>query len=61
LTTTMPAMQEAVSLLRESKVTAKILVGGAPLTESFAKDIGADAYGEDAPTAVRLAKKFLAV
>ncbi|MGD9975840.1 MAG: B12-binding domain-containing protein, partial [Desulfatirhabdiaceae bacterium] len=42
LTTTMPAMQEAVSLLRESKVTAKILVGGAPLTESFAKDIGAD-------------------
>ncbi len=60
LTTTMPAMEEAVGLLRKAGVSAKILVGGAPLTESFAEKIGADGYGEDAPSAARLAKDLLA-
>lgn len=60
LTTTMPAMEEAVGLLRKAEVKAKILVGGAPITESFSKQIGADGYGQDAPAAARLAKELLA-
>jgi len=60
LTTTMPAMEETVSLLRQAGISAKILVGGAPVTEGFAEKIGADAYGEDAPSAARIAKNLLA-
>jgi len=59
LTTTMPAMEETVGLLRQAGVNAKIMVGGAPLTKGFAEKIGADAYGEDAPSAARIAKDFL--
>lgn len=59
LTTTMPAMEEAVGLLRQAGISAKIIVGGAPLTRGFAEKIGADGYGEDAPDAARIAKGLL--
>jgi 5-methyltetrahydrofolate--homocysteine methyltransferase len=54
LTTTMPVMREVVALLRARNLDGKIrvIVGGAPVSEAFAKEIGADAYGYDAANAV---------
>ncbi len=54
LTTTMPVMRKVVSLLRESGLhgSVKTVIGGAPVTEEYAKDIGADSYGFDAANAV---------
>lgn len=60
LTTTMPAMKNTVKALSESDVRdrIKIMVGGAPITQEFADEIGADAYTEDAASAAQVAKKF---
>lgn len=60
LTTTMPAMEAAVAVLRESGMPVKIMVGGAPVTEDFAQRIGADGYAGDAPQAVLLARRLMA-
>ena len=57
MTTTVPAMEETVKLLRAKAPTVKIMVGGAVLTEEYAKEIVADFYGEDAMSAVRFAEK----
>ena len=59
LTTTMPAMRETVSLMKKRNIRAKIIVGGAPVTQSFADQIGADGYAADAPGAVALVRKLL--
>jgi 5-methyltetrahydrofolate--homocysteine methyltransferase len=60
LTTTMPAMKETVRILREAGLTGvKIMVGGAPVTAEFAKEIGADGYAADAGTAVDVAKSLI--
>ena len=59
LTTTMPAMREVVSAVRETGIPAKILIGGAPVTAEFADDIGADGYAQDAGTAVDIALDLL--
>jgi 5-methyltetrahydrofolate--homocysteine methyltransferase len=59
LTTTMPAMRETVSLMKKRNIRAKIIVGGAPVTQSFADQIGADGYADDAPGAVALVRKLL--
>lgn len=49
LSTTMPSMKETVAAIRESGLTGfKIIVGGAPITQEFADEIGADAYAPDA-------------
>ena len=56
MTTTVPAMEETVKLLREKAPWCKIVVGGAVLTEDYARDIGADAYGKDAMATVRYAE-----
>lgn len=48
LTTTMPAMEEAIKALRDAGITAKIVVGGAPVTQAYADKIGADGYSPDA-------------
>jgi 5-methyltetrahydrofolate--homocysteine methyltransferase len=50
LTTTMPKMKEVIESLVEAGVrkSVKVMVGGAPVTEKFAKDIGADGYAPDA-------------
>jgi corrinoid protein of di/trimethylamine methyltransferase len=58
LTVTMPAMKTTIDALAAAGVRGqvKVLVGGAPVTEAFAKRIGADGYGEDATDAVALAR-----
>lgn len=60
LTTTMPAMKETVRILKAANLPGtKIMVGGAPITQAFADDIGADGYAADAGTAVDIAKKLV--
>ena len=60
LTTTMAAMQETVEALNASPARSRftIMVGGAPITEGFAKEIGADVYTTDAASAAQAAKKI---
>ncbi len=60
LTTTMTQMQKTVDALKESGLRdqVKILVGGAPVTEKFAQEIGADGYAPDAGSAGKLAKSL---
>jgi len=60
LTTTMPAMEKTVKAVKEAGMTVKTIVGGAPVTQSFADQIGADGYSADAPGAVRLIKQLIA-
>jgi corrinoid protein of di/trimethylamine methyltransferase len=63
LTTTMPYMRVVIQTLKERGIRDDIivLVGGAPLNDAFAEDIGADAYCRDAAVAVDTAKKFMAI
>jgi 5-methyltetrahydrofolate--homocysteine methyltransferase len=63
LTTTMPYMGVVINELKERGLRDKliVLVGGAPLNEAFAEEIGADAYCRDAAIAVETAKKLLAI
>lgn len=60
LTTTMSTMADVVKLAKEAGIRdqVKIMVGGAPLTDAFAKKIGADAYTPDAATAAEAAVDF---
>ena len=60
MTTTVPAMEETISLLRREIPTCKIMVGGAVLTADYAATIGADFYGADAMEAVRFAQSVYA-
>ena len=61
LSTTLPNVVEPIALLRKSRVAGncKILVGGAPETEKFARDAKADGYAADAGAAMQWAKKLL--
>jgi len=59
LTTTMIKMKETVAELRTADASVKIMVGGAPVTQAFADDIGADGYAADAGSAVDLANELL--
>jgi 5-methyltetrahydrofolate--homocysteine methyltransferase len=61
LTTTMLHQKEVIEGLREAGLRnqVKVMVGGAPITESWAKEIGADGYADDAITAVAVAKKLV--
>ncbi len=60
LTTTMPALKETVAALNDCKLrnNIKVMVGGAPITQDFADEIGADAYTEDAASAAQVAKQY---
>jgi 5-methyltetrahydrofolate--homocysteine methyltransferase len=62
LTTTMPSMSGTVKALQEAGVRdqVKVMIGGAPVTDGFARQIGADGYSPDASSAVRLAKALVA-
>jgi len=60
LTTTMPAMRDTVKRFRENGTSVKVMVGGAPVTEEFAEEIGADGYAGDASQAVSLARRLMA-
>jgi len=60
LTTTMPAMKETVRIIKGAGLlNTKIMIGGAPITQEFADDIGADGYAADAGTAVDVAKQLV--
>jgi 5-methyltetrahydrofolate--homocysteine methyltransferase len=63
LTTTMPQMVSTIDALKAAGLRdqIKIMVGGAPITEEYAKEIGADGYAPDASRAVTLAKSLVAV
>ena len=56
MTTTLPSMEKTIAMLRERAPHVKIVVGGAVLTEEYAKKIGADGYGKDAMASVRYAE-----
>ena len=62
LTTTMPALRDAVAALNEQdfRFGVKVMVGGAPITQAFADEIGADAYTADAASAAQKAKELAA-
>ena len=60
MTTTVPAMAKTVALLHEALPHARVMVGGAVLTEKYAAEIGADYYGKDAMSAVRIAEGLFA-
>jgi 5-methyltetrahydrofolate--homocysteine methyltransferase len=60
LTTTMPGMEKTIKALQEAGVKAKVMVGGAPVTQSFAEKIGAQGYAPDAASAVDTAKSLVA-
>ena len=59
MTTTMPEMEKVVQERNARKVSVKVLIGGAPVTEKYAKEIGADGYAKDAVTAAKAAAKLL--
>ena len=60
LTTTMPSMQTTVTAVKEAGMSVKTIIGGAPVTQAFADQIGADGYSADAPGAVKLVKTLVA-
>jgi 5-methyltetrahydrofolate--homocysteine methyltransferase len=60
LTTTMPFMEKTLKALRAAGVSAKIMIGGAPVTQGYADKIGADGYSADAASAVDVAKSLIA-
>jgi len=60
LTTTMPAMRETVAAVKATGKNFKIVIGGAPVTQTYADEVGADGYSPDAASAVDLAKSVLA-
>jgi len=60
LTTTMPSMEKTIKALKKAGVLAKIMVGGAPVTQGYADKIGADGYAAEAASAVDLAKSLVA-
>lgn len=59
MTTTMMRMKEVVELAKAKNCSAKIIVGGAAINESFAEEIGADGYGKDAAGAVKVVEGLL--
>jgi 5-methyltetrahydrofolate--homocysteine methyltransferase len=61
LTTTMPIMKRVIELLRQERLTDRIktVVGGAPVSEEYAREIGADAYGYDSAKAVEIVKELI--
>lgn len=59
MTTTMQEMKKVVDYAKEQKVDAKIMIGGAVITQDYADEIGADGYSKDAAEAVKLAKQLL--
>jgi 5-methyltetrahydrofolate--homocysteine methyltransferase len=61
LTTTMRTMENTIKALEEAGVRdkVKIMIGGAPVTQSFSDQIGADGYASNAASAADLAKKFV--
>jgi 5-methyltetrahydrofolate--homocysteine methyltransferase len=61
LTVTMPSMKTTIDALEQAGIRqqVKVLIGGAPITQQFANQIGADGYGENAASAVTLARRLM--
>lgn len=59
MTTTMMEMKTVVELVKSENLKAKVIIGGAVITQSFADEIGADGYSKDAQDAVKLVKRLL--
>ncbi len=59
MTTTMQQMKHVIRYAREKEVDAKIIIGGAVITQDYADEIGADGYSKDAADAVKLTKRIL--
>jgi len=60
LTTTMPSMEKTLKALKAAGILAKVMIGGAPVTQGYASRIGADGFAPDAASAVDVAKKLVA-
>ena len=60
LTTTMPSMRGAVAAIRAAGIPAKVIIGGAPVTQAYCDSIGADGYSADAASAAELARRLVA-
>ncbi len=61
MTTTMQQMRHVIEYAKEQEVDAKIIVGGAVITQEYADEIGADGYSKDAAEAVKLTKRILQI
>ena len=61
MTTTMQEMRNVINYAKEKGVTAKVIIGGAVITEDYAEEIGADGYSKDAAEAVKLVKRLLGI
>ncbi|MFC1783037.1 corrinoid protein [Planctomycetota bacterium] len=61
LTTTMVKMEETLSAFERARIRAKVMVGGAPVTQEYADKIGASGYAADAATAVEVAKLLMGI
>ena len=59
MTTTMPRMAEVITPLKKKSKAVKVMIGGAPVTDTYAKEIGADGYSGDASSAVEVAKRLV--
>ena len=59
MTTTMTEMKHVIEQAHKEKLRAKIIIGGAVITQDYADEIGADGYSKDAQDAVKLVKKLL--
>ncbi len=59
LTTTMPALKEAVQTIKAAYPELKVIVGGAPVTQEYANEIGADGYAPDAGSSAAKAKELI--
>ena len=59
LTTTMPFMESTIKAVKEAGMSTRTIIGGAPVTQDFADQIGADGYSADAPGAVKLVKRLV--
>jgi 5-methyltetrahydrofolate--homocysteine methyltransferase len=60
LTTTMPQMENVIKAVKEAGISVKVMIGGAPVTQKYADEIGADGYAPDAASAVDLAQSLIA-
>jgi 5-methyltetrahydrofolate--homocysteine methyltransferase len=61
LTTTMPQMKTVIDAMKAAGVDAKVMIGGAPVTQAYAEEVGAQGYAPDAASAVDEAKKLIGV
>jgi 5-methyltetrahydrofolate--homocysteine methyltransferase len=59
LTTTMPQMQSVVKAVKDAGLNVRTIIGGAPVTQNFANEIGSDGYAADAASAVDVVKKLI--